>query len=175
VRVFIQDYARILNPSKPEPKSYSALDQARERALKQIHTEIDLFVLSLKNQQTDSTQGASNVFNIYSPVGSIQTGSGSTAYVMQHLDDQIRVQLSNALSQVEEGIVKLDKLPNHPKDEIMELVKESKSELEKQKPNITKLRSILSTVGASIQVVASIRPAYQVLKQTLSFLGISLP
>ncbi len=62
-----------------------------------------------------------------------------------------------------------------PKGELIEVVRESQEELQKEKPNVTRLGSLLTTVGRSIQVVSSLGAAYGTLKQALTFLGISLP
>ena len=52
---------------------------------------------------------------------------------------------------------------------------EAKGELAKSEPNSTKLRSLLSTTATAIQTVASMKPAYELLKVGLTYLGITLP
>ena len=56
-----------------------------------------------------------------------------------------------------------------------EIEKDLEDEIQKEKPNVTRLRSLLTTVGSSIQVVSSLKPAYETLKQALTFIGVSLP
>ena len=121
-----------------------------------------------------SEESNSTIVNIYSPVGSIQTGSSSIAHVTQHLDADVRSELSNALTQIAAALAYSTVSLTQPKNEIVELVKEGQQELGKSSPNLTKLRSLLSTVGSSTQTVASMKPAYETLKQALTFLGISL-
>jgi len=152
------------------------LDSARRAALAKIGTEIDLFVHSLKKKvKMKKKEAASTVFNIYSPVGAIQTGDSSIANVTQSIDTQVREQLIKVLEEIGVELSRLDVTMPHPKGEIIELVDEGREELKRPNPNITKLRSMLSTVGISIQTVASMKPAYETLKQALTFLGISLP
>lgn len=152
------------------------LDSARVAVLAKIGTEIDLFVHALRRQQEVKVGGeAPTVFNIYSPVGSIQTGSYATANVSQNLDADVRAELSKALSQISTMLAGSNIVLQQPKAEIVELVDDGQKELKKNSPNLTKLRSLLSAVGSAIQTVPSMKPAYETLKQALTFLGISLP
>lgn len=172
----LKNIRECLQPFKLESLLEANLYNTRINALRKIGTEIDLFVQSLKNRETFAeTQTQSTVFNIYSPVGAIQTGDSSVAHVIQHIDPETKENLTKDLISVEERIKQIANLPNYPKEEIVELIQEGRNELQKDKPNVTKLRSVLSTVGASIQFVGGLKPAYDSLKKVLSFFGISLP
>jgi hypothetical protein len=152
------------------------LDKARIRALAMVGTEIDLFVHSLKKKEAVAQNGASStVFNIYSPVGSIQTGDSSIANVSQNIDTEVKEQIRKALDEIITALNQSEVDIPFSKGEFIEVVQESQSEIQKQRPNLTRLRSLLTTVGTSIQVVSSLKPAYEILKQALTFLGISLP
>ncbi len=152
------------------------LDKARAVTLAKVGTEIDLFVHSLRKKEEMKIEGKnSTVVNIYSPVGSIQTGDYATANVTQHLDADVRAALSEALNQIAVMLADSNIALPQPKAEIVELVDEGQQELKKNTPNITRLRSLLSAVGGSIQTVASMKPAYEMLKQALTFIDISLP
>lgn len=152
------------------------LDASRAATLARVGTEIELFVHSLhRKEEMKSEESKSTTVNIYSPVGSIQTGSSSIAHVTQHLDADVRSELSKALTQIAAILADSTVSLPQPKTEIVELVEEGQQELAKSSPNLTRLRSLLSTVGGSIQTVASMKPAYETLKQALTFLGISLP
>jgi hypothetical protein len=152
------------------------LDKARIRALAKVGTEIDLFVHSLKKKEAVAQNGTSStVFNIYSPVGSIQTGDSSIANVSQYIDTEVKEQIRKALEEIITALNQPEVEIPFSKGEFIEVVQESQSEVQKEKPNLTRLRSLLTTVGTSIQVVSSLKPAYETLKQALTFLGISLP
>ncbi len=162
------------------PREYdnleSDLDKEREKAIRKISTEIDLFVESLKSKESMSgDKSSSTVLNIYSPVASIQTGPNSTAYVTQNIDTEAREKILAALKSVEEGLRDIASLPYHPKDEILELIQEGRAEVQKPKPNTTKLRTLLQTIGISIQTVGSLQSAYETLKVALTYFGIALP
>jgi len=152
------------------------LDAARQAALAKVGTEIDLFVYSLKKKvEMKEKETSSTIFNIYSPVGAIQTGDSSIANVTQTIDTEVREQLRKVLEEIFLKLTKEDIALPYPKGEIIEIVQEGQEELKKQSPNITKLRSMLSTVGTAIQTISSMKPAYDALKQILPFFGISLP
>lgn len=152
------------------------VENARALTLEKINNEIDLFAVSLKNRQaSEAGKPESQIFNIYSPVGSIQTGANAVSYVTQTIDAQTRERLIAALTAIQEELGKIDALPTHPKTEVAEIVREAMAEVAKPEPNATKLRSLLSTTATSIQTVASMKPAYELLKGGLSYLGITLP
>ena len=56
VKNYIRDYAKMLDPSKPEPVDYPQLDQSWEIALRKVHNEIDLFSINLRNKEKISRQ-----------------------------------------------------------------------------------------------------------------------
>ena len=152
------------------------LDIARNQAIKKVGTEIDLFIQSLRKKAAEQkNESSSTIFNIYSPVGSIQTGDGSIANITQNIDTEVKEQIRKALEEIILTLNQSELEISCPKNELIEVVQESQDELQKEKPNTTRLKSLLTTVGTSIQVVSSLKPAYETLKQALTFLGISLP
>ena len=154
-----------------------SLDEAYNISLQKVHAEIDLFVQSVKGKERLSERGAKSYeFHFYSPVAAVQTGDYSTVNVSQRIDTEAREKMRKVLKDVEEAISKIDALPNHPKDEILEIVKEGQLEIEKAKPNKTKLGGLLATISMAVQTVGSIKPAYELLKQvSATYLGIQLP
>jgi len=152
------------------------LDAARNAALAKVGTEIDLFVHSLrKKADVQKNNAMSTIFNVYSPVGSIQIGDNAIANVSQSVDTDTKHQIISALEQINDILDHPDVDTALPKGELIEVVEESRKELQKEKPNVTRLRSLLTTVGTSIQVISSMKPAYDTLKQAMTFLGVSLP
>lgn len=176
LRGHVKKIAEIAGSPNMYERMEQELDSARNQALAKVGTEIDLFVHALKNKEAAVTNGASStVFNIYSPVGSIQTGDSAIANVTQNIDTEVKEQIRKALEHIEIALNQPEVALSSSKTELIEVVQESKDEIQKEKPNVTRLRSLLTTVGSSIQVVSSLKPAYETLKQALTFLGISLP
>lgn len=152
------------------------LHAARNMALAKVGTEIDLFVHSLrKKADVQESKAMSTIFNVYSPVGSIQIGNNSVANVSQIVDTETKYRIIRALEEIAHVLSHPDLDTALPTGELIEVVQETREELQKEKPNVTRLRSLLTTVGTSIQVVSSLKPAYETLKQALTFFGVSLP
>lgn len=176
LREFIKEASKIARSSNLGDRFIDNLNICRKKALAKVGTEIDLFVHSLK-KKAESIKGeaSSAIFNIYSPVGSIQTGDKSIANITQNIDTEVKVQIQKALEEIISKLNESEVDTPLPKNELIEVAQESQVEIQKEKPNVTRLRSLLSTIGTSVQVVSSLKPAYNTLKQALAFMGISLP
>lgn len=155
-----------------------SLTESWTRAVAKVSFEIELFALSLERQvkvKVGNDNSSQTHVYVTAPVGIIQTGPNATASIVQSLTLQDREVLANALDLVIDSITALDRLPVHPKEDVVELVVEAKRELEKTKPNNTRLNAIFTTVATAIQTVGSVQPAYYALKTALLPLGIVLP
>jgi len=153
------------------------VDAARDAALSYLDSEIDLFALSLmKKHEQQSTV----VFNInQSTVGAVQSGHGALANVSQHLNNDEHKQLISALEQLKAAILEVDSLPVHDKREVIEVLDEGVVELQKEKPNLIKVRGFMATLGATVSeatsVLANLKPAYETVKAATSTIGIAPP
>ncbi|MEJ2253986.1 MAG: hypothetical protein P8Y75_06410 [Nitrospirota bacterium] len=134
--------------------------------------EVQLYVDSLQVEAGQATGGAS--YNFYGNVGAVQTGPYASANVVQRLSPEDYQALINALELVRTSLDIVQNL-NPQKDDLLQIVDESVSELKGDNPNSTKIKTLLYTVAASIQTVASAKPAYETLKSALLPLGITLP
>ena len=173
---YVKQTAQISGSPNFHERMAQELHDARNQALAKVGTEIDLFVHSLKKKSDAEPNGTSAlIFNIYSPVGSIQTGDSSVANVTQNIDTEVKEQIRKVLEEINHVLNLPEVETTYPKGELIEVIQESQTEIQKAKPNVTRLRSLLTTIGTSIQVVSSLKPAYETLKQALTFLGISLP
>ncbi len=176
LRGYPSEEARRMGSANLIEQLQEMVDSGRAAAVAKIHNEIDLFVVSLRSRPCPTgDRPDSPTFNIYSPVGSIQTGANAVSYVTQTIDAATRQKLTEALNAIERDLSAIDALPSHPKAEVAEVVEEAKKELAKLEPNSTKLRSLLSTTATAIQTVASMKPAYELLKAGLAYLGITVP
>ncbi|MFC1732224.1 hypothetical protein ACFL6I_18100 [candidate division KSB1 bacterium] len=162
---------------------HKMLNDSYDLSFKKVNNEIDLFTIWLKNTELSQNKKIKThdekfkiiVMNNYSPVGSIQIGNYTSATVTKIINKDDKKELIKALDIVEKGISAIEKITTFPKDEVVDLVQESKNELSKDNPNKTKLRGLISTIGQSLQSVATLHSAYQALKSAALFLGINLP
>ena len=131
--------------------------------------------MGLERQQNATNNQSRGVYNFYSPVGSVQTGPNAVATVVQNLGSQDREALLQALDVVKRALGTIEGLPGSLKGEIIELVTEAQTETAKERPNGTRLQSILTAIATAIQTVGSLQPAYQVFKTALLPFGMFLP
>ncbi len=146
------------------------------RTMVQIGTEIDLFVHSLSRaKEKGQSDFPQNVYNFNVPVGAVQTGQGSTANVTQIIGSDDQEALLQAFDVVEKYIKSGATLSGFTREEVLELVEESRVEVNKPNPNGTRLKTSLMSIAVSIQTVAGLKPAYEVIKFALSHFHIILP
>jgi len=149
----------------------------RTRALAEVNGEIDLYVLALRSAEEEEKQSGSHqtIYQFYSPVGAVQTGPDAVANVVQTLDSHDREVLLQALDTIKQSLAVMEKLAGYSKEEVIDLVEEAQTELTKGKPSGLRLRSIITTVGTTIQTVSVLQKAYHALKVAVLPLGIQLP
>jgi hypothetical protein len=122
-----------------------------------------------------SDQIAGGNVTIHGPVGVVQTGAASQASVVQHIDAGTKTQLILGLQSC---LDELSKPENHGilnKDQLRDLIVDTKSELEKPEPNTLKVGAGLRTIAETTKFIGSLGPAYQVIRPFLGFFGIHLP
>ena len=132
--------------------------------------------LDMSEKKTLSAMTYTQQFNFNnSSVGAVQTGDHSIANIAIQNTTQATETLLKALTVVAEELSRIDAVPGHNKDEILELVEDGKVELAKTKPNVTKLTSYLGMIGGTLGAAANLKPAYDMLKAAASSFGIQLP
>jgi hypothetical protein len=142
----------------------------QQRAVEQVAAEIDFAILEATKTQPADAQSAT--FNIYAPVGFVQTGPGATASVQQNIAAPDREAILRALQAVEQAVAGL--APTE-RTQITEEAGELKKELAKPQPNFLRLRSGLLGIATTIQTLGSAAAAYQLVKGALALLGAHLP
>lgn len=148
-------------------------DQERPRLIRRITTELQLAAVASMPAVEGPDAPAHLIFQ--GPVALVQTGDGSRATVLQHIDAGAKAQIAAALAGL---ITQLDKPENATlgnRAELRELAAEAKAEAEKAEPNALKLGASLRAIAETTKFVGSLGPAYQVLKPLLGYLGIHLP
>lgn len=152
------------------------LGEAKTHAIRKVYTEIDLFAAGLAQELHPAEAGGDTHITISSggQVGVLQTGAFATASTTVHLDSTSKQEIANALDTVEKALREAAHVP-FDRDDISEMIRECKSELDKPRPNVPLLRSLMRGVATSVQTVASLRPAYDAIKAGLALIGLTLP
>lgn len=158
----------IIDPVKP-------LEEAKDHALRKVDCEIDLYVAGVGQVARQTQQGGTTYVNVSGgQVGILQTGNFSSASMTVTLDANSKREIVAALESVENSVRNIQETP-FDKVEVLELVRDSKAEADKPKPNLTRLKAALLAIAASIQPVAALKPAYETLKGALALVGVTLP
>ena len=130
----------------------------------------------MSDDKSDDRKEPNTTYIFNAPVGAVQPGSHPVANVTQNMiSDEMREQLIHALEAVESAVNRLEVLPGYPKEDIIDLIREGQIEIKKDKPNVTKLKGLFSTVATSIRTIASAKPAYEALKLALTYFSKPIP
>ena len=107
-----------------------------------------------------------------SQVGAVQTGNDNVAHVNMSVS-QHHTELSESLGKLAEQLKPVDAIPGHDKSEIIELIDDSRAELNKEKPSKAKLTALLSTIGAAVSSVSNLGGAYIAVQTAAALAGFS--
>lgn len=153
------------------------LTNTLNNASQRIDNEIELFVLSLSRTKEKEVRAGStkNIINITGNVGAVQTGQGATANVAQIINPGGREELLQALDDIRKYLESGGDLSGFSKEDVVDLLDDSRAEIEKPNPNGTRLMTYLMGIAAIIQTVADLKPTYEIIKVALSHFHIILP
>lgn len=105
-----------------------------------------------------------------SQVGAVQTGNDNVAHVKMSVS-QRHTELSESLLKLAEQLKVVDAIQGHDKSEIIELIDDSRSELNKEKPSKAKMTALLSTIGTAVSLVSNVGGAYAAVKTAAALAG----
>jgi hypothetical protein len=154
----------------------SSLSDKKTQIQRKQEVEIELFVEGIRRKDSDmQTETPKNSFSFYGNIGAVQTGSYSSAILVQNISNDNKDEICRLLSQVRDSITSLQESNSVQKDELVEILNICLDEVKNQKPNSTKIKTLLTGVAETIQTTASLVPAYQAMKTVLYYFGICLP
>lgn len=157
--------------TEPNLRDRLTLDEACEDSRRKHSVEIDLYVDSLKLSAEAQPSAMAYSYHFY---GTVQTGPGATANVVQNLAAEDKQALLGALDQIKDAISSSQALLAQ-QQELIEIAEECATLIQAPQPNNSKLRAMFDVLATSVQAVTSAQPAYQALKAALVPLGIMLP
>lgn len=149
----------------------SGLTEKASLEISRLEGELRLIAAAQSRKPTDD--GKQTII-INAPVGVVQTGPGSYGSATQHIDQGTSEALHKALSLV------IEKLSEHSAQsainvsEVRDLAVEGKAELAKEKPNATKVKSIIKGIGDTIAYLPNFKEAYETLKWAGLAIGVAL-
>jgi hypothetical protein len=126
--------------------------------------------LQLLNSTSPPSAIMNNITINHSQVGVVQTGDSNVAHVGMTVN-QSHMQLSESLLKLAEQLKSIDAVPGHDKHEIIEIIEESRSELQKEKPSKAKLGALLPMIGTAVSLVSDLGGAYAAVQTAASLAG----
>lgn len=176
-RGYLNGHAPLIQPSRGAGTSFHQIgnaefDKAVDHMFRRLRSEITLYTATLRTPAKTMSSGPPSI-TIEGDVGIFQTGPNAS--VMISIDAFAKEQINKALDAVQSALAETKDSASFSVAEIEEMVVESKEELQKEKPNATKLKTMLTGISGAIQTTAALRPAYESVKSALAFFGISLP
>ena len=126
----------------------------------------------LQLPSTYSAQSAimNNITITNSQVGVVQTGDSNVAHVKMTVS-QTHTQLSESLAKLAEQLKMVETIPGHDKGEILDLIEDSRSELQKEKPSKAKLSALLPMIGTALSLVSDVGGAYAAVQTAAALAG----
>lgn len=151
----------------------SAIEEAINHNRRKHDIEIDLYVDSLerRTQQAPVPQQ----YNFYGNIGAVQTGANASANVVQNLGGDDKTALIEALALAREAIRNASELGDTRQTEMIAIANECEEQVNSVQPNNTKLLTLLTVLGTTVQSIASAPAAYNAMKTALLPLGVNLP
>lgn len=128
--------------------------------------------IKAKMQISNTTSPVMNNITITnSHVGAVQTGDSNVAHVSL-VGNSSYVQLSDSLAKLAAELKTVESIPGHDKDEILEIIEDSRKELGKEKPSKTKLGALLPAIGGAVSLISEMAGAVTAVQTAAAALGL---
>ncbi|MBB4481518.1 hypothetical protein [Rhizobium etli] len=162
--------APMANQNPAEKDNYlKEIEYLGDLEIRRIASEVALIAAAHSRDKPDQ-QGYNLVFN--AQVGVIQTGAGSFGIANQHIDQGASKALTEALAKIH-ALATADDDPQ--RNDVLDLVADTRAELEKEKPNQFKVKSLVSGLGDALSLMPKMKEAYDALKWAGTLVGVNLP
>lgn len=146
------------------------LQQYAEEQAAQLAVKAKYFVDQLRRPKTD---GSHLTQNFHAPVGAVQLGAHATAHVS--LEGPTSARVVQALEGLLAALGKSTEISAEHHEQSAELVTDLIAALKAEKPSPPKVKGLLGGLAMSVQTVASVRGAWQAVKDASALIGLHLP
>jgi hypothetical protein len=166
----LEKYSLSKQPNHPE---FRNLESEAFAQRDRIWAEIDLLFEKLRQQRTPAP--SQPVFNFHGPVGAVQAGPNATAYIQQQIGGDALERLQQSLDALVSAVEQAEELIEPVRTDVVAVVQEVKAELQQRSPNRIRLGGLALGVATSIQTIASLEPAWKMVKAAFASVGVVLP
>lgn len=116
-----------------------------------------------------------NTINNSGTIGAVQTGPGAVADVQQQWIQGSSSDLREALGALRDALNGAQELDSEARRGLVGNIDNAIAELQQERSNVQRLLAWLGGIGAAVDTIASIQPAYEAVKAWARALGIPLP
>ncbi|MFH1555664.1 MAG: hypothetical protein ABII76_12500 [Pseudomonadota bacterium] len=148
------------------------IDKALQHEVARMKAEMKLLIAASENVKPLS---ASPPININGDGNVVNVGDGNYVNALTQIDTVAAKSLTEALRVTVEQLVALPVDAPIDVAEIKEIVEDTISELQKQKPNKMKVATAIKSIAEIIKFVPALKGAYDIIKSAAAIVGISLP
>lgn len=137
-----------------------------------LNVEVQYYADDLGRAATAAGANDSNerpAVNIYGPVGAVQMGSNATAHVSMAgaEGDRLRAAIEGLLRAIETN----GEIGRNQRDEALDMLRDTTIAARAERPNAPKIAGLLAGVGTVVRTVASLRPAWDAVKDAATAIG----
>jgi hypothetical protein len=154
-----------------QPQFQGLVDRDIRQRTAQLVAGIDIkiqFYIDSLNRKSAAVQGGAT-YNFHGSVGAVQTGANATANVQLNAGD--RDQLLAALDTLRQAIATNGEIADAQRGQTIEVVDAAAEALRAERPNPSMILALMNGVATTVQTVASLRPAWELVRDILTRAG----
>lgn len=179
-QVLEQTLSRVGDHERNQRERAALEEQIRERSREleaQLDVEAQFYVDELQRAAAAAAAVAAGdreaaTLHFHAPVGSVQTGAYATAHVSMGGADSER--LRAALEAFAHAVEENREIVGEQREQALELVRDTVAATRAERPNAPKIAGLLGGVSTVVRTVASLRPAYETLRDVAIAIGFYL-
>ena len=137
-----------------------------------LDVEAQFYVDELKRAEKAAAAGSASGVSIYGSVGAVQTGTFATAHVSLSGPESKRLQ--EALESLRQAVEQNAEIETEQRAQAVELVSDATAAVKAEKPNAPKISGLLGGLAQTVRTVASLRGAWEVVRDAAIAVGIPL-
>lgn len=152
----VQEASSFMSSTAMQLEIVHEVEVTNDATVREISTDIDLYVLALKNSRGDTMTSSSITITNSPNVVLQQSGGNASATVSQIANTAVNAEMIAVLDQIKDALLSVETFVGHSKQDLIELIDDAKSEIAKASPNKSKLKGYFLTVAEVIRGLSTI-------------------
>lgn len=158
----------------PAAQLQGPLNEQCDRLREKYTFEISNLVRELRQIQQEQPAPPVTINNSGN-IGALQTGAGATATVAMNVREGDRAALLAAIEQLGAALQSAQQLNHEQQRHALDIIEQLKAVAQEEAPKPALLRGLLVGLGYTVQTIAAVRPAWDLVRSAAQPLGIKLP